>query len=146
MRLTLQTDYALRMLMYLATNQHQLVTIADTSRKFGISRNHLMKVARILATCGYIETVRGRSGGLRLARAPGEINIGKVARDVENDSAFLECFPNGQGNCLITPSCRLKGLMSAALETFYASLGRKTLADLTNGNLKLAGTLVEEAA
>ena len=146
MRLTLQTDYALRMLMYLATNQHRLVTIADTSKKFGISRNHLMKVAHALGTLGHIETVRGRSGGMRLASPASEINIGKVARDMENDSAFLECLQNGQRNCLIIPSCRLKGLMSEALEAFYASLGRHTLADLTNGNRKLDDLLAEEAA
>lgn len=145
MRLTLQTDYALRMLMYLATNQHRLVTIADTSKKFGISRNHLMKIAHTLGTHDYIETVRGRSGGMRLAKPAREINIGKVARDMENDSAFLECFPHGQGNCLIIPSCRLKGLMTAALEVFYASLGRHTLADLTESNRKLGDLLVEEA-
>ncbi len=145
MRLTLQTDYALRILMYLASNQHRLVTIADTSRKFGISRNHLMKVAHMLATHEYIETVRGRSGGLRLAKPARAINIGKVARDLENDNGFLECFQNGKGNCLIVPTCRLKGLMSAALQAFYTSLERHTLADLTVGNRVLSDLLVEEA-
>ena len=146
MRLTLQTDYALRVLMYLAANQHGLVTIADAAGKFGISRNHLMKVAHVLGTRGYIETVRGRSGGMRLAKPAGEINIGRLARDLENDSAFLECFPGGQGNCLITPSCRLKGLMSAALEAFYSSLDRHTLAGLTEDNSRLAGLLMDNAA
>ena len=84
-------------LMYLAANQSSLVTIADTSRKFGISRNHLMKIAHVLGTRGYIETVRGRSGGMRLAKPAREINIGRLTRDMENDSAFLECFPGGQG-------------------------------------------------
>lgn len=144
MRLTLQTDYALRMLMYLATNQNTVVTIADTSRKFGISRNHLMKVAHKLGVHDYIETVRGRSGGLRLARPANDINIGNVARDMENDNAFLECFQAGPGTCHILPSCRLKGMMSAALEAFYASLGRHSLADLTDGNPLLGELLVEE--
>ncbi len=146
MRLTLQTDYALRVLMYLATNQHNLVTIAETSRKFGISQNHLMKVAHVLGIRGYIETVRGRSGGMRLARPAGEINIGRLTRDMENDSAFLDCFPDGNGSCLITPSCRLKGLMSAALEAFYSSLDQHTLAGLTQDNPKLADLLMDNAA
>ena len=105
-----------------------------------------MKVAHILGTYGYIETVRGRSGGMRLAQAPGEVNVGKVTRDMENDSSFLECFPNGQGNCLITPSCRLKGILSAALEAFYASLDRYSLADLVDNNHKLGDLLVKEIA
>lgn len=146
MRLTLQTDYALRMLMYLATNQHRLVTIADMSRKFDISRNHLMKVTHVLSTYGYVETVRGRSGGMRLARSADQISIGSVTRDMENDSAFLECFPGGQGNCLITSSCRLKGLVSAALEAFYTTLDQHTIAELGQDNPGLTGLLMESAA
>ena len=145
MRLTLQTDYALRLLMYLAANQNRVVTIADSSRKFDISRNHLMKIAHKLGTLKYIETVRGRSGGLRLARPADRINIGKVARDMENDSAFLDCFEAGQGTCYIMPSCRLKGLMATALDAFYASLEHHSLADLTDENPILTELLVEEA-
>jgi Rrf2 family nitric oxide-sensitive transcriptional repressor len=102
MRLNLQSDYALRLLMHLAVNQGERVTIAEVADRYGISRNHLMKVAYVLGRERFIATARGRSGGLQLARAPASIVIGDVVRRMEGDFALVECFPNGDGTCPIT--------------------------------------------
>ena len=97
MRLTVQTDYALRMLMYLAIHADSLVTIHDVAERYGISKNHLMKVAHGLGRAGFIETLRGRSGGLRLAKPAEDIPLGAVARHFEQGSALVECFPAATG-------------------------------------------------
>ena len=92
MRLTVYTDYALRMLMYLALKEDELATIAEISVSYGISKNHLMKVAHQLGVAGYVETVRGRGGGLRLARRIEAIGLGEVVRFTEPDMAIVPCF------------------------------------------------------
>jgi Rrf2 family nitric oxide-sensitive transcriptional repressor len=145
MRLNLQSDYALRLLMQLAVNPDRLVTIAEVSDRFRISRNHLMKVAHLLGREGFVQTVRGRSGGLRLARPSEEISVGEVVRRMEADFAIVECFPGGGGGCLITPGCRLKGVLREALEAFLSVLDRSTLADLTRKNALLQDLLREAA-
>ncbi len=91
MRLTRYSDYSLRLLMYVAVKPNELVAIADVSKAYKISKNHLMKIAHQLALAGFIETVRGRHGGLRLAKPAGEINIGQVVRLTEADSILVEC-------------------------------------------------------
>ena len=137
MRLNTQTDYALRLLMHLAVNSARLVTIQEVSDRFSISRNHLMKLASALTHEGFVTSVRGRSGGLKLAKPPEQITVGAVVRCMENDFAMVECFQTGRGQCLITPVCRLKGVINGAVAAFLAELHRSTLADLVQGNAPL---------
>lgn len=146
MRLNLQSDYALRLLMHLSVTGDDLVTIGEVAGRFRISQNHLMKVAYTLGREGFIETVRGRSGGLRLARKADTIIVGDVVRRMEADLALVECFPGGAGECLIARLCRLKGVLREALDAFLAVLDRYTIADLTANNPKLRGLLTDEAA
>ena len=146
MRLNLQTDYALRLLMHLAVHPDALATIAAIAERYGISKNHLMKVANTLGREGFIETVRGRSGGLRLAKPPNQIVVGKVVRLMEADLALVECFEGGAGECLITPACRLKRVLNDALEAFLEVLDRYTIEELTQRNPALQNLLGGEAA
>ncbi len=146
MRLNLQSDYGLRLLTYLAVNEGGLVTVGDVAERFGISKNHLTKVAQQLAQAGLVETLRGRGGGLRLARSPAEINIGQVVRWLEADFAIVECLPGGRDDCLITPACRLKGVLSEALEAFMAVLDRYNLDNLAGRNPALSTLLFQEPA
>lgn len=142
MRLNLQTDYSLRLLMFLAANENGLVTIAEVAKHYGISRNHLMKVAMLLTNEGFIESVRGRSGGLRLARAPDRINIGDVVRRTE-DMTLLDCLAGG-GDCILTPACRLRGILGSAVEAFAKTLDQFALSDLLSRNRKLQSLLTEK--
>lgn len=146
MRLNLQTDYALRLLMQLAVAPDGFATVADVAARFGISRNHLTKVAATLAREGIIDSVRGRGGGLRLARPATDINVGAVVRLIENDFALVDCFPGGNGGCVIVPACRLKSVLHEAADAFCAALDRYSLADLTAGNRGLEALLGKEAA
>ena len=118
MRLSVQTDYSLRVLMHLAVTSPKLVTIRDIADRFQVSRNHLMKIVNALARAGFVETTRGRTGGIRLARDPAEIRIGDVARRFESNSNLVECFNAETNTCLITSACRLKGALSAASKAF----------------------------
>ena len=136
MRLNVQTDYALRLLMQLAVSGEELVTIQEVADKFEISKNHLMKVAYLLGRHGFVEAVRGRSGGLRLARSARDICVGDVVRRMEPDFALVECFHSGC-TCLVEPACRLRGVLAAASAMFLAELDRHNLADLTAGNRSL---------
>lgn len=145
MRLNVQTDYALRLLMQLAVNDEHLTTIAEVAEVFGISKNHLMKVANVLGRSGLIETVRGRSGGLRLARPAPDIRVGDVVRQMEGDLALAECFRSGN-RCLITPACRLKSVLTDAMEAFLSVLDQHTLDDLVARNPDLHTLLHQDAA
>ena len=129
MHLTQHTDYALRMLIYLGANTERLVTIAEVSERFDVSRSHLMKVANQLVRDGFVEGLRGKGGGLRLARAAADINIGDVVRCMERGMQLVECF-GSESQCLLTPNCRLKGVLGKALEAFLATLDGYSLADL----------------
>lgn len=129
MRLTLQTDYALRMLMYLALNPRRPCRVTDVASSYGISRNHLLKVALRLGRLGYVTTLRGRAGGIALARRPEDVNLGEVVRQMEDDFALTECMRRG-GACTISPACRLKGIAGRALEAFLAVFDDFTLADI----------------
>lgn len=146
MRLNLQTDFALRLLMHLAVNENELPTIAEVATRFGISKNHLMKVTNLLVRGGYVDAVRGRAGGLRLARPPEKIGVGEIVRATEVDLSIVECLKDGGGECLITPSCRLKGVFREATQAFLQTLDRYTLADLTRRNSKLRDFLSLTAA
>ncbi len=129
MRLTDFSDYSLRLLMYAATQADRLITIEETAEIYGISRAHLMKVANQLTRAGFLKSVRGRSGGLSLARRPESIRLGDVLRATEPDFALVECFRAGN-KCVITPRCRLRGVLREALAAFSGTLDRYTLADL----------------
>jgi len=129
MRLTDFSDYALRLLMYAGAQGDRLVTIEETAKLYGISRAHLMKVANQLTRAGFLKAVRGRSGGLTLAMTPERIGLGDVLRATEPDFALVECFRNDD-RCLITPRCRLRGVLAEALAAFSATVDRYTLADL----------------
>jgi len=139
MRLTSFTDYSLRVLLYLGArrDESRLATIGDIAAAYGISRNHLMKVVHHLAKEGYLETTRGKGGGMRLARAPGEINIGTVVRGTEEDFALVECFQEGSRSCPIMPACVLPAALDRALQAFFRELDQQTLADLLKPQEKL---------
>lgn len=140
MRLTSYTDYTLRTLIYLALCPNRLATIATIAESYGISENHLMKVVHRLGLEGYVETVRGRNGGMRLAKLPEDINVGKVVRRMEPDMELVACF-GASSACTIQPSCVLKGALVEALDAFLAVLDRYTLADLIGPKAKLSGLL-----
>lgn len=129
MRLTLYTDYSLRVLLYLAYKPDRLVTITEISEFYQISRNHLVKVVHQLGISGYITTTRGKRGGIRLAFPAGEIVIGKVVRTTEPDFELLECFNPERDQCVITRSCILKAVLFDAQAAFMAVLDSYTLAD-----------------
>lgn len=129
MHITRYTDYSLRVLMYLAVQGDHLVTIQEIADSYDISKNHLMKVVHQLNKNGYIETVRGKKGGMRLRMTPEEINIGGLVRDTEHDLNIVECHaPNN--TCKITPVCGLKPVFSEALQAFLAVLDKYTLRDV----------------
>lgn len=129
MRLTAMTDYALRMLIYLGMNPARLCTTAEIAQAYGISEAHLTKITHQLGLHGWITTVRGKGGGMRLARAPEAINLGALVRQIEPDFALVECL--GAGNaCKLSGYCRLTGILGEALGDFLARLDGHTLADL----------------
>ena len=129
MHITRFTDYSLRVLMYLVTQDEELSTIRDIAESYGISKNHLMKVVQELSAKGYIESIRGKNGGIRLKTPPEEINIGRLVRAFESEHPVVEC--EGENNqCVITPSCQLKRVFGEAMESFFSSLDHYTLADI----------------
>ncbi|MEJ9150767.1 Rrf2 family transcriptional regulator [Bacillus smithii] len=131
MRLTSYTDYALRVLIFLAAKDNdELSSIREISEVYGISKNHLMKIIYGLGKMGIIETIRGRNGGIRLAMKPKDINIGEVVRQTEEDFRLVECFDPENNLCVISPVCGLRHILNHALATYLAVLDQYTLADL----------------
>ncbi|MER1958148.1 MAG: Rrf2 family transcriptional regulator [Solibacillus sp.] len=131
MRLTVYTDYSLRTLMYLGVRgTDHLATIQEIADAYQISKNHLMKVTYDLGQHGYIETIRGRGGGIRLAVDPKDINIGEVVRKTEEDFHLVECFNPESNLCKISPECQLKFALHQALKAYLAVLDSYTLADV----------------
>jgi Rrf2 family nitric oxide-sensitive transcriptional repressor len=141
MRLTVYSDYALRVLMYLAVKQDGLATIAEIAESYDISENHLMKVAHQLGVAGYVETVRGRGGGLRLAKPVGTIGLADVVRYTEPDMAIVSCFKPEDAPCAIRPCCVLRRALEQARDAFIAVLEGYTLGDLVKPRARLAGLL-----
>jgi Rrf2 family nitric oxide-sensitive transcriptional repressor len=129
MRLTTMTDYALRLLMHVGQHRERLCTIAEVARVYGISEAHLMKITHQLGLGGWIETVRGRRGGMRLAREPAQINLGELVRSVEPDFVLVECMAGGSA-CTLTGKCGLTSVFSGALDAFMKQLDGHTLADV----------------
>lgn len=136
MRLTRHTDYAFRLLIHAAMNAPALTTVGEVARDFDLSATHLNKVAQTLAAHGYLETIRGRSGGLRLAQEPGSIRLGQVALTTEPDFQIAPCMAP-DGNCPIYDPCLLKGVLSDASDAFIAELDKLTLADLARPKRRL---------
>jgi Rrf2 family nitric oxide-sensitive transcriptional repressor len=132
-RLTSYTDYALRTLMFLALNRERLVTIGDIAETHQIAKNHLTKVVHQLGTLGFVETVRGRSGGLRLGREPGDIRIGDVVRETESDFHMASCFDQDSAGCLYASGCQLQGVLARATNAFLEVLDSVTLAQVVAG-------------
>lgn len=145
MRMTFHTDYALRMLVYVAMRPDTVCTVHQIAQTYGLSRNHLLKVAQTLARLGYVETMRGRTGGIRLGKPAGEINIGALVRATEEDFSLVECMQPHGGACAISPGCLLKGMFSEALAAYLAVLDRYTLADAVRNRTVLGSLLGMDA-
>jgi Rrf2 family transcriptional regulator, nitric oxide-sensitive transcriptional repressor len=142
MRLTTFSDYTLRVLMYLALDRRRLATIPEIAAAYDISQNHLMKVVHQLARAGVIESVRGKGGGIRLARAPEAIRIGEVVRATESAAPIVECLSDDPHACRIAGTCKLTRVLVDAFDALYESLDRYTLADLTGNRRTLSAILV----
>ncbi|WP_061163785.1 Rrf2 family transcriptional regulator [Caballeronia temeraria] len=149
MRLTDYTDYSLRVLLYLSVRPSVLSTIQEISDAYGISKNHLMKIVQQLGELGWVETVRGRNGGLRLSARSQQLTIGDIVRKTESDFMIVGCFA-GQSDqqdgvpqlrCVIQPSCRLRGVLAAARDAFLAELDRHTIGELAHPQNELARLL-----
>src|ERR1700675_2734058 len=129
MRLTLWTDYAFRTMIYVGTKGDELSTIAQIAKSFDISKSHLMKVVNRLEQRGYIKTVRGRNGGIRLGRPAADIRVGSVVRDTEEELAVIGCLEKANF-CSIERCCVLRSVLHEATQAFLRTLDGYTLADL----------------
>lgn len=125
MRLTLYSDFAVRLMLFLATHEDRLCSISEIARAYGISQNHLMKVTSDLAGSGYVQSLRGRGGGLRLARPAREINIGSLVRHTEGKVDIVGC-----GDCVLAPACGMVCVFKDAVESFFMTLDQYSLADI----------------
>jgi len=132
MHLSLFSDYSLRVLMYAAL-KGDTFQLSDVSTAYAISRNHVAKVIPSLSKLGYLDTKRGRGGGIQLACPAEDIRIGKLIRETEDQPVIVECFDHRTNTCPINGSCRLKSALAAAMSAFYESLDRFTLQDLVTG-------------
>lgn len=141
MQLTLYTDYSLRVLLYLGLNPREMSTIGDIADSYRISRNHLVKVVHNLAIQGFVNTTRGRGGGLGLARSPDAINIGDVVRHTEVNFHLVECFDRERNTCPIAAACILKSALHEAQKAFMAVLDGYTLADILDNREWLRNVL-----
>lgn len=134
MRLTGYTDYSLRVLLYLGARPDRLCSVAEISRAYGISQNHLMKVVNGLGKLGYVASARGRSGGIRLARPADQISVGQVVRETEDGFELVDCQ-----RCVISSACGFASVLDEALAAFMAVLDRYTLDDLLSRRADLLG-------
>ena len=141
MRLTTRTNLATRVLMFCAVNEGKVVRSSDIARACNASSNHLGHVIHQLRLHGFVETLRGRAGGLQLGVEPRDLSIGKVFRVFESGVPFAECFSSDQNTCPLTAECRLRGFIVRAVEAFYHELDMITLEDLVRGNCGLEAIL-----
>ncbi len=132
MNLSLFSDYSLRVLMYAAL-KGDAFQVDEVTDAYGISRHHVAKVIHSLSKLGYLDTRRGRGGGVQLARQPDHIRIGKLVRETEGRTPLVECFDTATNTCRLDGSCRLKGALAEAMNAFYESLDHLTLSDLVTG-------------
>ncbi|MBV9750605.1 MAG: Rrf2 family transcriptional regulator [Acetobacteraceae bacterium] len=146
MHLTVYTDYSLRLLMYLAVKREDRATIGEVAVAYGIAKNHLTKVAHQLGLAGYVGTVRGKGGGLQLAKPAEQIGLGDVVRRTESDMALVPCFEPLCAPCPIVPACGLRGALHEARQAFLSALDRYTLADLVAQRTALQELLSMPAA
>lgn len=140
MQLTLYTDYALRVLIHVGVADGRLITINDIAETFDVSKQHLMKIVNDLSRRGYLDTVRGRGGGIRLRRPPGEINLGEVVRQTEETLDVIGCLAR-RGYCRIERVCVLRGVLHDATQAFLGVLDGYTLADLIRPQPALSALL-----
>jgi Rrf2 family nitric oxide-sensitive transcriptional repressor len=132
-QLTLHSEYALRVLLYLGARHGEIVSTKEISSTFGISKNHLVRVIQTLGDAGYLHVVPGRGGGVSLAKEPSLIRLGHVVRRAEPTFRIAECFDAERNTCVIAPMCSLKPVLKEALNSFLKTLDRYTLADLLAG-------------
>lgn len=130
MRLSEYTDYACRVLMHCAAHPGQLTTIGELAERYGISKNHLMKIVQDLGRKGLLETTRGRGGGVRLGVDPTQLRLGDIVRMAETDLRLVECFDAANNRCKLVPACQLQHTLNKALNAYFAELDSVTLADL----------------
>jgi Rrf2 family nitric oxide-sensitive transcriptional repressor len=142
MKLTQYSDLGLRLLMYLAHRYGESVTIQEMSDRFGVSKNHMVKISHQLTTSGLIESMRGRNGGVRLAGPPESISVAQVVRATEDNFHLVECFNPAQDRCVLTGACKLTGVLNTALAAFFEVLGRTTLADLVKNGKAIEKSLL----
>ena len=138
MRLTTYTDFAFRTLIFVALRKEEGCTIQELAEHYGISRNHLMKVVQQLGQLGFVETTRGRGGGIRLGKPAEEIRLADVVRATEDDMDIVECFNPAEDRCVISRVCRLRGILGEAMTAWMNVLDHYTLADLVDNERALA--------
>lgn len=141
MQLTSYTDYAFRTLIALACVAPEKLTAGEISESYGISLNHLLKVVQKLADLGYVETTRGKSGGVRLLADPSALTLGEVVRGMEPELGVVACLRTGEQPCVIAPACRLKSILIQATDQFLATLDEHTLADVSASKPRIARLL-----
>lgn len=129
MRLTMFTDYSLRTLMYLSQHQERLCTSREIAESYGISLNHIVKVVHKLSQLGYIQSNKGKGGGIRLAKTPDELNLWELVKALEPDFTVVECFDREHNSCRVVSACGLKSILHEAMQAFAATLARYTVAD-----------------
>ena len=138
MKITRHTDLSLRLLMYLALQPGETVSVAEVSRSFRVSRNHLGKIVSELAELGYVRTMRGKGGGMRLVDEPATIRLGDLVSRMEPSSELFDCH---NPRCPITDNCEFKRALDVASESFLAALNRFTVADMTRNEARLTTLL-----
>lgn len=145
MRLTKRTNYAIRMMMYCDSNEG-LSRVSSIAQFYDLSEQFLLKILQVLTKAGFVESVRGRNGGIRLARPASEIGLGEIIRKTEDSFALAECFEAGENICPLLSSCGLNQALHEALSAFFKVLDGYTLADLTNNERNLHVLLQLEAS
>jgi Rrf2 family nitric oxide-sensitive transcriptional repressor len=144
MRLSTFTDYSLRVLIYAAARAPEQVSLTELAEAYGISRNHLIQVVRLLGQLGYLENTRGRGGGIRLGREAADIRLSEVVRATEPGFEMAECFQKGKANqCRLTPICALRGILAEATDAFIDTLGQHTLADIVANRKQVLAALAK---
>ena len=141
MRITTRTNLAIRILMFCAVNEGRTVRTAEIAERCNASVNHLLQVVSLLQEHGFVETIRGRTGGIRLAHPIHQVSIGRAFRVFEDNSRFAECFDPATNTCPLSATCRLRSYLTRAVEAFFHELDMVTLADLVKGNCGLNSLL-----